>query len=81
MKQSMSEDGWKESELLPEDWLYKKPHGNILKSHPSGKVLSKSGVFFYSLFTSKAYMQQQTDFNESDVKKIEQIIKQNKDNY
>ena len=80
MKQSMSEDGWKESELLPEDWLYKKPHGNILKSHPSGKVLSKSGVLFDSLFTSKAYMQQQTDFNESDVKKIEQIIKENKDN-
>ena len=70
MKESMGEDGWRESVYLPKGWIYK----STTKNSASGVlVFSDEGLIFESYLSVREFMESSDNFDESDIENIRKL--------
>ena len=67
MRKSMSEDGWKESENLPKEWIYRYTTRNDSRSL---QIIAMDGVIFDSFTSVREYMKSFNGFEENDLAKL-----------
>ena len=74
MRDSMCEDGWEVSDLLPKGWIFK-----VTYSTGSSNVclISQNGLVFESYTGVKEYMKQSKFYREEDMKKVDQLSESN----
>ena len=84
MRNSMMEEGWKTSELLPQDWLFKfsrKVNKGISRGETTSvDFLSPEGEKFASYLRAIKHMEESSKYDEEDVKKLNQLLDMNSRN-
>ena len=79
MRTAMAQDGWMRDKNLPEGWIYKEISFPC-KSRPGSQarqmaILSSEGAKFNSFKLAKEFMQVSLAYDQSDVNKIDQLMK------
>ena len=69
MRTSMAKDGWKMSDCLPKDWLYKITSMN---SHDVD-IFSSEGQLFTSYIAAKEYMKSRQTYGNNDLENLSQL--------
>lgn len=72
MRHSMLTEGWKTTDCLPRHWLYKTGEGEGRKDMIT--ILAETGEQFNSYLAAIKYMESSLEFDEEDVKKVNELL-------
>ena len=75
MRKSMTKDGWKYNELLPEEWLFKPVAKKENLTEIGVFFISSEGAFLDSHETTVGYMQSSLIYTPEDLMKLEHFMK------